>query len=138
MSELNRRLTLDDDIIYPITKAENVIHLQKEIKDKLPTVSETEPDIKVTGKVWLKPVEDIEETQEETNNIETLSLNGIKTLTPNNNDTLYETINDSSTFITAEQVETINNNDVNEYETLDNVNEEISFEDIKTYSTINI
>lgn len=60
MSELNRRL-LDEDnnVIYPITKAENILHLQKTV---LPKLSDIEPEIKVKGKVWLDPIEDEEET----------------------------------------------------------------------------
>ena len=66
MSELNRRIIIDGDIYYPITKAENVIHLQKEIKDKLPIVSNEEPEEYVERQVWLDTSEDNEEEQVQT------------------------------------------------------------------------
>ena len=58
MSVKNRRLVQGEDIIYPITKQENVIGLQKTIKEKLPIISENQPQSGfVKGQTWIK-VED--------------------------------------------------------------------------------
>ena len=54
MAEKNRRLIQGEDIVYPITKQENIIHLQKTITDKLPIVSDTTPTSGYVPKqVWL-------------------------------------------------------------------------------------
>lgn len=57
----NKRLVLGDTIIYPFTKQENVIGLQKTIKEKLPTVSANSPESAVERQVWIKPEEETEE-----------------------------------------------------------------------------
>lgn len=55
MAEKNKRLVLDGDIIYPFTKQENVIGLQKTIKEKLPIVSSSEPSEGfVERQAWLE------------------------------------------------------------------------------------
>jgi len=53
--EKNRRLMLGSDIIYPITKQENIIGLQKTIKEKLPIVSDSTPAVGtyVERQVWI-------------------------------------------------------------------------------------
>ena len=53
MADLNRRLLLGSDIVYPITKQENVINLQKTIKEKLPIISNTQPSTNITRQVWI-------------------------------------------------------------------------------------
>lgn len=54
MADLNRRLLLGNDIVYPITKQENVINLQKTIKEKLPIVSSSQPTSGfVARQVWV-------------------------------------------------------------------------------------
>ena len=53
MGEKNRRLVLDNDIIYPFTRQENVIGLQKTIKEKLPIVSTSTPDSDIERQVWI-------------------------------------------------------------------------------------
>lgn len=52
---LNRRIKKGDAIVYPITHQENVIGLQGTIKDKLPIVSETTPQVGefVEKQVWI-------------------------------------------------------------------------------------
>lgn len=52
---LNRRIKRGDDIVYPITRQENVINLQKTIKEKLPISSSNEPEegTYVEKQVWL-------------------------------------------------------------------------------------
>ena len=62
MDEKNRRLIQGDDIIYPFTRQENVIGLQKTIKEKLPIVSSETPDNYVERQVWLDTSEQIEES----------------------------------------------------------------------------
>ena len=58
MSVKNRRLVQGEDIIYPITKQENVIGLQKTIKEKMPIISENQPQSGfVNRQTWIK-VED--------------------------------------------------------------------------------
>ena len=57
--EKNRRLVLDGDIIYPITRQENIIGLQKTIKEKLPIISANTPESQIERQVWL----DIAETE---------------------------------------------------------------------------
>lgn len=60
MAELNKRLMLDTDIVYPFTKQENIINLQKTITEKLPIVQQTQPQTGFVPKqVWL----DTSETQ---------------------------------------------------------------------------
>lgn len=61
MDEKNKRLIQGNDIIYPFTKQENVIGLQKTITDKLPIVSETVPEAFVTKQVWI----DVSEEEEQ-------------------------------------------------------------------------
>ena len=57
--EKSRRLMQGQDIIYPFTKQENVIGLQKTITDKLPIVSDTTPDDGFVEKqVWLDTEDD--------------------------------------------------------------------------------
>ena len=51
--EKNRRLVLGDDIIFPITKHENVIGLQKTIKEKLPIISSDQPENFTERQVWI-------------------------------------------------------------------------------------
>lgn len=54
MAEKNRRLIQGTDIIYPFTRQENVIGLQKTITDKLPIVSPTTPQGNFVPKqVWI-------------------------------------------------------------------------------------
>ena len=54
MAEKNKRLVNNGDIIYPFTKQENVIGLQKTITDKLPIVSSVTPQEGFVNKqVWL-------------------------------------------------------------------------------------
>lgn len=54
MAELNRRLKLNEDIVYPITRQENIIDLQKTITEKLPIVSSSAPQgVVPTRQVWL-------------------------------------------------------------------------------------
>lgn len=54
MAEKNRRILQGTDIIYPFTKQENVIGLQKTITDKLPIVSESTPQSGYVPKqVWV-------------------------------------------------------------------------------------
>ncbi len=62
MDEKNRRLIQGDDIIYPITRQENVIGLQKTIKEKLPIVSSETPDTYIERQVWLDTSEQEEDT----------------------------------------------------------------------------
>lgn len=66
MAEKNRRLIQGEDIIYPFTKQENVIGLQKTIADKLPIISESQPSSGyVTRQAWIQPA-DSEENESET------------------------------------------------------------------------
>lgn len=51
--EKNRRLMLGPDIIYPITRQENVINLQKTIKEKMAIVSPDQPQQAIERQVWL-------------------------------------------------------------------------------------
>lgn len=66
MAEKNKRLVLNGDIVYPFTKQENVIGLQKTIKEKLPIISNSEPSEGfVERQSWIEPsgqmlAEDIE------------------------------------------------------------------------------
>lgn len=53
---LDRRLKKGDAIIYPITRQENVIGLQKTIKEKMAIVSPTQPTSGyVESQVWIQP-----------------------------------------------------------------------------------
>lgn len=62
MNEKNRRLIQGNDIIYPFTKQENVIGLQKTITDKLPIVSSSTPQAGFVAKqVWI----DVSEEEEQ-------------------------------------------------------------------------
>lgn len=71
MSEKNRRLLQGEDVIYPITKQENVIGLQKTITDKLPIVSGTEPSQGFAEKqIWLDTSDESEEVIEENYNVQ--------------------------------------------------------------------
>lgn len=56
MKEVNKRLIRGDEIIYPITDAGNVKHLQRKINEKLPIVSSSapQPGTYVERQVWLK------------------------------------------------------------------------------------
>jgi len=127
MSELNRRL-LDENnnIIYPITKAENIIHLQKTV---LPKLSDEEPEIKVKGKVWLTPTEENDEE------IATLSL------TKTNSDLngiSYQTISNNVIYQTVPEITTVTNDDNDEnntYGTLEN-NDSNNYEAVIEYSNI--
>lgn len=52
--EKSRRLLQGNTIIYPFTKQENIIGLQKTITDKLPIVSSSTPTTDYVDKqVWL-------------------------------------------------------------------------------------
>ena len=52
--EISKRLLQGDKIVYPFTKQENIIGLQKTITDKLPIVSEDVPQTGYVPKqVWL-------------------------------------------------------------------------------------
>ena len=53
MADLNRRLLLGSDIVYPITRQQNVIDLQKTIKEKLPIISNTQPTTDIVRQVWV-------------------------------------------------------------------------------------
>ena len=54
MAELNRRLLKGEDIVYPVTRQENVIQLQKTITDKLSIVRDTTPTSGFVAKqVWI-------------------------------------------------------------------------------------
>lgn len=53
MAELNRRLLKGQDIVYPITRQENVINLQKTIKEKMAIVSSQQPQQAIERQVWL-------------------------------------------------------------------------------------
>lgn len=65
MNEKNRRLIQGNDIIYPFTKQENVIGLQKTITDKLPIVSSSTPQEGFVAKqVWIDVSEEEEEQYE--------------------------------------------------------------------------
>ena len=50
-----RRLVIDGEVFYPITDADSVIHLQREITEKLPIVSNTQPQVGtfVPNQVWI-------------------------------------------------------------------------------------
>lgn len=52
---LNRRIKKGDAIVYPITDQQNVIGLQGTIKEKLPIVSESTPQVGdyVEKQVWI-------------------------------------------------------------------------------------
>ena len=65
MSEKNKRLIQNGDIIYPFTKQENVIGLQKTIKEKLPIVSSTTPTKFVERQVWIDTTENDENPNDE-------------------------------------------------------------------------
>lgn len=107
MDEKNKRLVLNGDIIYPFTKQENVIGLQKTIKEKLPIISSSEPsegfverqawleldvgssvaeDIPVPLNFSLESNRDYSETQLENNDSETIS-----TQLEENNDQIIST-----------------------------------------------
>ena len=59
--ELIRRLLQGNKVIYPITRQEAVINLQKTIKEKMTIVSPTQPQIAIERQVWL----DISENEED-------------------------------------------------------------------------
>lgn len=70
--EKNRRLLQGQTIIYPFTKQENIIGLQKTIKEKLPIVSSSQPTSDyVERQVWVDTSDNeqegfyIEETPQE-------------------------------------------------------------------------
>ena len=65
MSEKNKRLIQNGDIIYPFTKQENVIGLQKTIKEKLPVVASTAPTNFVERQVWIDTTENDENPNDE-------------------------------------------------------------------------
>ena len=60
-----KRIIVNGEVFYPITDADSVIHLQKEITDKLPIVSEIQPasGTFVPKQAWLDISE--EEGEEE-------------------------------------------------------------------------
>lgn len=58
--ELIRRLLQGNKVIYPITRQEAVINLQKTIKEKMTIVSPTQPQVAIERQVWL----DISESEE--------------------------------------------------------------------------
>lgn len=65
MDEKNRRLVFGDSIIYPFTRHQNVIGLQKQITDKLPIISETQPSENfVRNQSWFQLVEEEAEEQQ--------------------------------------------------------------------------
>lgn len=65
MDEKNRRLIFGDSIIYPFTRHQNVIGLQKQITDKLPIISESQPSENfVRNQAWFQLVEEEEEEQQ--------------------------------------------------------------------------
>lgn len=66
--EKNRRLLQGSDVIYPITKHENVIGLQKTINAKLPFVSSREPQSVPDRQVWLDIRDSGENNYEDTEN----------------------------------------------------------------------
>ena len=59
--EQDKRLMLNGNIIYPYTKHENVLGLQQTITDKLPIVSDSQPQENYVEKqVWIKTEGDAE------------------------------------------------------------------------------
>lgn len=64
MAELNRRLLKGQDIVYPITKQENVIGLQGTIKEKMVIVSPTQPQQAIERQVWLDTNDNDSENQQ--------------------------------------------------------------------------
>lgn len=66
MADLNKRLMLGTDIVYPYTKQENVINLQNTIKAKLPITSPNEPaqGTYVEKQVWLDTSEDLDDAND--------------------------------------------------------------------------
>lgn len=59
MEEKNRRLMQGEDIIYPFTRQENVIGLQKTIKEKMTIASKIQPQGTVVERqVWLQTEDD--------------------------------------------------------------------------------
>lgn len=101
MAEKNRRLVLDGDIIFPITKQENVIGLQKTIKEKLPIVSPTAPNQLIERQVWIDTNEEDENTQQASNvnNIEDNLENSSNTVIEDNlsNDAIEDNTEDPQT-----------------------------------------
>lgn len=124
MSELNRRLKIGEDIIYPITKAENIIHLQKTV---LPKLSDEEPEIKVKGKVWLVPTEDIDSENNSENTSEMLTFgapsNAPLTFTFNGNNT------NGLTFATSDSNEDLVFGTPSDEELTFDTTEELTFDD---------
>ena len=127
MSELNRRIILGNDIVYPITKAENVIHLQKEIKKKLPISSSNTPENIVEGQVWLDTSDLIGE------NGEILSTPQSFTLLSTSN-TVYNSINTDAislvSTLESTSVSTLESDNSNEYTELDS-DDNIVYENIQ-------
>ena len=61
--EISRRLLKGDQVVYPFTRQENVIGLQKTIKEKLPIISESQPSTGyVPRQAWIQPGEVFEES----------------------------------------------------------------------------
>ena len=52
--EKNRRLLQGEDIVYPITRQENVIGLQKTITDKMTLASPTQPSAAIEKQIWIQ------------------------------------------------------------------------------------
>lgn len=127
MSELNRRIILGNDIVYPITKAENVIHLQKEIKKKLPISSSNTPENIVEGQVWLDTSDLIGE------NGEILSTPQSFTLLSTSN-TVYNSINTDAislvSTLESTSVSTLESDNSNEYTELDS-DDSVVYENIQ-------
>ena len=117
MNEINIRLVIDNNIVYPITKAENVIHLQKTV---LPKVSSEEPEIKVKGKVWLEPDEDNENTVQ--------SITSTRSIEPQQTTVIYATVSEVST-IEHEPTDSV-------YNTQEENNSNVVYESINEYTTI--
>lgn len=70
MGEKNRRLLQGNDIVYPITKQENVIGLQKTITDKMTIVSTTQPIADIVEKqIWIQPQGEAEDINVDVQNI---------------------------------------------------------------------
>ena len=86
MGEKNRRLVLDNDIIYPFTRHENVIGLQGTIKEKLPIVSPTTPNQQIERQVWIDTNDEDENAQQSSNvsNIEDNLENSSNTVIEDN------------------------------------------------------
>lgn len=66
MDEKNKRLIFDGNIIYPFTKQENVIGLQKTIKEKMPIITSQAPSAALDNQICIE-IQEQDASQEDSN-----------------------------------------------------------------------